>query len=291
MKIKHINLEQICQLDCIYCRRNTYVKNGYRTKSFQSIVSELDTLCRENPDLEEISIRGGGEPTLLPGFIDFCRILNERGLRFSLETDGIALSDSSYLRELIDLGLTCVILNFNSYYPKIYDEITNTTGFYPRIIETLRNLETHSVVTTLNIVILRQNVDHFYKIPFFLKQKFPRLNIRSLTISLVRINSPARDFVKGSFRYSDHAAMISQNILNLERYFVIELGTGAGSFPYCIFPEITARKEGFGAQGKEDDRMHVFIDSCGKCDYRKNCPGISSTYVEIYGSDEFKPIK
>jgi len=286
-----INFEQACEIDCIYCERNQYLKefNGH-VKTYEEIILEIKKGIEENPGLRELFFLGGGEPTQLPEFIKVCEFAHDKGIRFSVETNSLKFSDEEYCRKLVGLGLQSVFLTFNSHQKEAYNMIAQK-DCYQQALLALKNLEKHKVPITMLIVIMKQNLAHFYKIPFFVRKIFPGLSVNQFCFALARINSPASKFKHVSFRLSSHAGFIESAFrLFAKKDVPFGLTEGAGSFPFCIFPGLMKYNPYFINGSGEDDKMHIKTEKCKPCIYKDSCPGIAITYKEVYGDGELKPL-
>lgn len=99
----HWDLGRRCNHDCSYCTANLH-NNHEAHKDYEVLVAFLDDV------LDHAEARGktarfcfaGGEPTLHPRFLDFCRLIRERGHRTLVTTNGTR--GPHYWRELIRLA-------------------------------------------------------------------------------------------------------------------------------------------------------------------------------------------
>jgi len=288
MKSINILFGQGCDIDCIYCKRNYYHAKGVGSRTYEDIIKDIEENAIKHKK-EDISFlfTGVGEPLMLPRFLDVCRKTRSLGISFSLETNGIKLEDFEFCKQLVDLGLERVSITFNSHIPEKYNEIVGGYNYFNDALKAFRNLEKLKIPVDVSIVILKQNLDHFYRIPLFIKQNFPKLKLERIVFHLVRINGPAEMFKDVAFKLSSHAKNIERSILRLRNEgFRIGFASGGGSFPFCFFPELV-KEFNYQINKFNDDKMHVKTRYCKGCRYYDKCPGIASTYLELYDDSEF----
>jgi hypothetical protein len=95
-------------------------------------------------------------------------------------------------------------------------------------------------------------------------------------------------FKEVAFPLSQYYKDIENSIKNLkDSGFNLGFSTSAGAFPFCFFPMLIKSfdydKTNFG-----DDNMHVKTKYCKGCAYYNSCRGVSNTYIELYGEEEFR---
>jgi uncharacterized radical SAM superfamily Fe-S cluster-containing enzyme len=103
-----IEVNTACNLDCPICFADSgHQPDGY-SLTREQVAFMLDTFVRAegNPEVLQFS---GGEPTIHPEIVEFCRMARERGIRFVMvNTNGIRLArDKSFAAELAEHGVHC----------------------------------------------------------------------------------------------------------------------------------------------------------------------------------------
>lgn len=85
----HIELTNICDLNCVFCPKSEMRRPfGYMdTRLTKGIISEIS----DNGVCEKITLHVMGEPTLHPDFFDILSYAQERGLKVGLTTNGAGL--------------------------------------------------------------------------------------------------------------------------------------------------------------------------------------------------------
>jgi len=140
-----------CNLRCSFCA----VPN-------RDIPDEsLDWIKRKISDLVQMGINWigltGGEPTLredLPEIINFIRNTYP-GVLISLVTNGIRLSDATYLKTLIEAGIDFVSLSINDLDEITYQKMNDNSKILAIKLRALENLKKEGIKTGLSIMLLR----------------------------------------------------------------------------------------------------------------------------------------
>ncbi|MEM2115672.1 MAG: radical SAM protein [Candidatus Woesearchaeota archaeon] len=293
MKIFMIFTGQPCEIDCIYCKRNYYhYQNNFKSKSPEDVFNEVLEIIKNNKEDNGdlfFHLTGVGEPLMLSNIREICQIMHENKISFLIETNGIKLKDENFLGELVRLGLKGIILTICSIIEEEYRIITQS-NYFEDVLIAIENIEKFHIPLELSIPILKQNLFTFHLIPIFLKKYYRDLNLQKVNLSLVRINSPTHMFKECSFRISDYSEFIEDRILYLNDLgFVIDFSTSAGVFPFCFFKRLTKK---FKLYNKSYifDGMRQKTVYCLNCFFNFSCPGPSSTYLELYGDEEFKEL-
>jgi molybdenum cofactor biosynthesis enzyme MoaA len=169
-----VNLEQSCQIDCVFCRRKMFYNPEKRPRArevLESIFQSSD---------ESVTFSGGGEPTMEKFLPEYIRFAKRAGKKVMLETNGIALSEKKYAEELASAGLEEVCLTLPSHIPEIYDEIVQTPGAFKKIEEALKNLKSSGIkISHVNIpsTKLNMSLEHFKGLWNFLQEHGERPGI------------------------------------------------------------------------------------------------------------------
>lgn len=280
---------QGCEIDCIYCKRNYYHEKGIGSKTYEDIIKDIREKVKENKDTKiRLRFTGVGEPLMLPELLVVCKEVNKMGIPFDIETNGIKLSDFDLCKKLVALGLENIDLTFQSHIKEVYKTIIGGYDYYEMIIKALENISKLKLGMSLNIPIIKQNIDHFHRVPFFISQNFPKLCLQGTHFHLVRINSPAEMFREAGFPLSKYANQIQNQIFLVKKEgYSVGLSTSAGSFPFCFFP-LLIREFNYDQKKFITDDMHIKTKYCKGCKYYNDCPGVAYTYLELYGEEEFK---
>lgn len=113
----HWNLGKRCNFDCVYCPDSLHDM----TSPHRSLENLIDISQKIENNIDHPYIRvwfTGGEPTVNPAFLDFCRYLNTRP-RFKLGLNSNATRTTDYYLELSDYVNS---LQFSSHFDYCKDD-------------------------------------------------------------------------------------------------------------------------------------------------------------------------
>ena len=105
-----------CNMRCDYCH-NKDLENSSDNIDVKNVINHLR---RRNGLLDAVTITGG-EPTLQPGLIEFCKKIKSMGFKIKLDTNG---TNPDVVKELIDLELVDYIAMDFKTSPKKYQNLS-----------------------------------------------------------------------------------------------------------------------------------------------------------------------
>lgn len=148
-----LNLNRNCNLNCSWC----YAKNAGNQE-----VSVYDA-CRIIDFLVELKVNHltliGGEPTVYKDLDKVLRHAHKNNINVGIVTNGIRLSDKSYLEYLLSCGLKDVGLSLKGYNQ---DNFKKTTGVnsYSNVLKGIQNLKDLNVPFSVSFVIAKDDIKH-----------------------------------------------------------------------------------------------------------------------------------
>ncbi len=132
----YVEITNLCNLSCSTCMRNVW-QVEYGCMSEQTFACLLSGIQAFSPK-PEIFFGGYGEPLSHPGCLDMIEQAKSLGLKVSLITNGILLSEE-VSRRLIELGLDRLWVSLDGASPECYLDIRLGNAL-PGIIENLKRL-------------------------------------------------------------------------------------------------------------------------------------------------------
>lgn len=138
-----------CNFKCPYCYNHELVfdPQGYPNVPRDHIFSFLD----EHADFIDGVVIIGGEPTIHPGLVEFCRSLKDKGLKVKLDTNG---TNPDIMKELLDENLVDYVA-MDVKAPLNQDK-------YSRVVGKKVNGEVAKIKETIQVVI-SSGVDHEFR--------------------------------------------------------------------------------------------------------------------------------
>jgi len=302
-KVKHkvasLKLIPRCNVACIFCTEKIYLQNGqHDTFSLRGLKKIIRDFKRNG---YEYLCFDGGEPTLSPLLL--------HGIRFAyicrfpfigIVTNGINLSDRSFLGRLVRAGLTHVNISIHSLTPCISQKIYG------------KDISIHQKKALENLISYKGSLSYTVKIVF------SAVNHRDIpcTIETIAAYAPTEIVLVNclpnpSDNYPAMLAPIhtaSASIISLIRTFKRkwpDIHLTLENFPYCLipkelWPEIDLSKAipvyltGRGSSDKIITRSKYRHNRmvCVDCFLSKKCQFPLSNYLERFpkSRDKFGPI-
>ena len=136
-----------CNLNCPICHVNAY-DGDYEEPTIDWIKKKLKNFKNVKIGLF------GGEPTLREGLVDIIEAVKESGNVPALHTNGIKISNYSYLKKLKEAGLVEIHLQFDGFDEKTY-QIMRGRRLLDIKRKTLDNIKKLDIPTILQVAISR----------------------------------------------------------------------------------------------------------------------------------------
>ena len=140
-----IPITYACNLDCEMCFLPQRDREDLSVKVVEQAILNFDGRIGFT----------GGEPTLrkeLPHFIRFAR---KHGRQTVLITNGLTLSNDSFVSELEEAGLNNILFSFNGFDDNVYEKIDGRRGLLEAKRKALDVLSRHSLKTCVSTTLCR----------------------------------------------------------------------------------------------------------------------------------------
>ena len=224
-----LELTTKCNHKCIHCYnhwREESVKD--RTLSEEEIEKIINNL--KESEVSSLLITGG-EPMLHPKLMFRAIELGKKaGLKCGVNSN-LTLVTHEIAQELkqLDVGVLTSLLSFD---PVLHDSITKSKGSFQRLINGIKILQEHEVPISINMVVMRPNMEQIYETGKFVHG----LGLRSFRATKVH---PAQ----GSMIFEDiklppeKISSIFENLIKLRE----DLGMNVDSlttYPVCLLKDL-----------------------------------------------------
>lgn len=292
-----IKITFTCNNMCDFCAQGS--KREYvKPKSFSEIKKSLIEAKKMGATTVVFT---GGEPTLHPQIIKIVSEAKKLGYRrLQLQTNGRTLCDEKFLIELIKAGINEISPAVHGPNPLIHDKLTHSPGSFIQTITGIKNAKKHRIYTLTNTVITSLNYKYLPDIAKLLVY----LKVDQFQFAFIHI-------IGRGWENRDWIVPKKSEILPY-LYKALDIGKKAGipcyteAIPYCFmkgYEECIAERmipdgpvfdadifvENYGEYRRNEGK--VKSERCQECIYYTICEGPWREYPEIYGWDEFKPIK
>jgi len=265
-----------CNDHCISC---PVKRRGKRDNpSLDEIKQDIDKIAENSKHLEF----NGGEPMLRDDIFDILDYATD--LEISLLSNVQSFAYAGLAKKISKYNLK-IITTLYGHNSQLHDAITRTPGSFMQKIEGIRNLRAHNVPIELRILIHKMNYRFIGEISDFIINNFSKSDFCMVVIMNPKLSESALK----------HKSSVSINMSKIadELEDPIQQLDDAGfnvvlyHFPFCVLPKMLWEYS-FGLTS--DDSEVSFTDVCKKCDQKKDCARIWTTYLDLFGDSEFKAI-
>lgn len=243
----------------------------------------------------------GGEPTVRKELIDLVRYAKELGyLVIQIQSNGRMFAYRQFCEELILAGANEFSPALNGHSATIHDFLTEVPGSFLQVIKGIQNLKELGQYVINNTVISTKNYQYLPEIAKILID----LNVDQYQFAFVHIAGTA-------WKNKEWLVPKKSEIMSYVKKG-LDIGINAGkivmteAIPYClmdgyedciaekVIPSTAVFEAQYKLKSYEDYRINegkLKGQNCRKCKYFSVCEGPWREYPEMFGWDEFKPVK
>ncbi len=290
-----------CNNKCIFCVQGNkrYIYDDKDTEEMKEILKE----AKENG--HEAVVFTGGEITIredLPKLVSYAKRLGFK--KIQMQTNGRRFAYKNYCKTLIKSGANEFGLALHGATAKIHDKLTRAEGSFKQTTAGIKNLTSMGQWVNVNCVITKPGYKSFPELADLLIS----LGVSQYQFAFIHINRIIKDdpelIEKVVPRKSDVMPYIKKGL---------EKGIDAGvrvmteAIPFCFMkgyeeyiaefgkiPDGTVYDADFNIENYANYRKtkgKEKAEKCKNCKYFAVCEGPWKEYPEIFGWDEFKPVK
>jgi len=243
----------------------------------------------------------GGEPTLHVNILEAIKFAKDLGFQnIQLQTNGRMLAYFDFCKKLIKAGANEFSPALHGSKSEIHDELTTSFGSWQQVVQGIKNLKSLGQYVLTNTVI---NSKNYQDLPN-LAQLFVNLGVDQFQFAFLHILGTAdknKEWIVP--KMSEVMPFVKKGL---------DIGIKAGkvvmteAIPYClmqgyedyiaekIMPETKVVDAEGVIESYADYRWNkgkAKREECKECKFYKVCEGPWKEYPEIFGWEEFKPIK
>ncbi|MDD2227359.1 MAG: radical SAM protein [Clostridia bacterium] len=287
-----------CNNCCKFCiQEQPFYKKDKTTEEIKEILKTNST------DFKGL-ILTGGEVTIRDDVFEIVKFAKQCGYKtIQIQSNGRMFSYMDFCQRMIEAGATEFGISVNGSTEEMHDYLSQTEGSFNQTIQGICNLKKLDKSVCTNTVLTKTNYKDLGNIINMLTE----MGVNGLRISFMQIN----DSIKNNSelidelvpRYKDVKSYVEDAIkIANDKKNKITLG----GFPLC-----TIKKE-FHQNIVEECVPELFVygekelvdfkkmlesgvtrkeENCKHCQFNKDCIGPWLRYVQIFGFDEFIPIK
>lgn len=205
MDLPHIRLSLFgdCNIRCVYCPpwgENRYTINPSLDATY--IKAILERLSHAGFTVVKLT---GGEPTLRKDLIEIVNHAVPLFKEVRLITNGWNLMEIA--SDIARSGLSVVEVSMDAMTQDVFDQITQTSGLYSKVIGGINKCKEVSLPVQINTVVMRQNLNQLARLCDFVQL---RGNTTLKLLELVYYEFPGYQFWKDNFVDSREVVSIVQ---------------------------------------------------------------------------------
>lgn len=288
-----------CNNHCRFC-----VQGNKREIYPDKTTAELKKILREARKKHQGVVFTGGEPTIRKDLPELVRFAKNLGFKIiQIQTNGRMFAYKKYCQELIKQGANEFALALHGHNPELQDKLTTSPGSFIQTTTGIRNLKSLGQRVLTNTVITKPNYEYLPQIAKLLVN----LKVNQFQFAFMHIN---RLILEDPKWIDEIVPRKSKAIPYVKKGLQIGIDAGVGvmteAIPYCFmqgYEDYIAEKvipdgavydatwsiQDYGKYRKTKGKAKG--PNCSKCKYFKICEGPWKEYPQIFGWDEFKPVK
>jgi len=288
-----------CNNHCRFC-----VQGNKRDIYPDKTTGQLKKILKEARKKHEAVVFTGGEPTIrkdLPELVNFAKDLGFESIQ--IQTNGRMFAYKKFCQDLIKNGANEFALALHGNTAQLHDSLTTSPGSFDQTTAGIKNLKSLGQRILMNTVITKPNHKYLPQIAKLLIS----LSVNQFQFAFIHINR----LILQDQKLIDEIVPRKSKIMPYIKEG-LQIGINAGvsvmteAIPYCfmkgyenyiaerVIPDGAVYDATWSIENYKEYRKtegKTKGPNCPKCKYYKVCEGPWKEYPQIFGWDEFKPIK
>jgi len=268
-----------CNNNCIFCSEADEYMKDLKLKTIKQVKEEVSE-ARKHYDFVNFM---GREPTLRKDFIEileFTEKLNFRQVGFT--TNGRLLAYKDFVKKIFAAGVNQIVISLNGATPEVHDSQTRVNGSFSQTIMGIKNildLKKENFSLIINLLLTKMN---YLELPKMINL------VRDLGIKEINIlNAAPLSKRSRSKKIIMKMSELGQYVINVLEDYKTEssLKFLLVEFLPCTLPR-EGRKYFFPCLEKNPEKVRIPL--CQNCLYSDKCDGVLKSYIDLYGTKEFR---
>lgn len=295
-----------CNSACVMCSVKSHGKNCHDGTT-KEIIKDLIKGRKESYERMEFT---GGEPTIRKDILYLIKQARNLGYKeIGLNTNGILLGNKSFCNKLVKTGLTNITFSLHAHNKKLHKIITRTPNSFEQTVAGIKNaLSYKKLVISVVTAVFKTNYQYISQIGKFIhslgvsiwditdlipdgyaKESYDALCVKRAKLSdaLCSLRPLLNDFQAIVF-FALSPCVLPPNILNNKK---VSWVTALGKLE--VEKPITYNQKNFSADSIEKNLIGIQqkkIDICRNCIFTKECAGIWTDYLLLFGDEEIRKL-
>jgi len=250
----------------------------------------------------------GGEPTLRPDLGKIASFARKVGYPcVKVCTNGAKLAKKDFVRHLADSGVNMFDISLHGARARIHDQLVGAKGAFSKVMKAMENVRSLGQELGTNQVVNKLNYETF---PEFFEMAVMKMGINYFNVIFGHYRGTMashRDRLK--VRVSTTAPFIRAGLDVFRREGLPVFSRIVVNYTPCVLPgcqhlmadwELAAERQreplfvldgSRRDMGDMKDEQNVKAPACRKCVFMDRCRGFDREYFELFGAEEFKPLK
>lgn len=244
----------------------------------------------------------GGEPTIHPQFVEILQLAKKLGMRTSIGTIGTRLADPAFAERAVPL-LDEALFSLHGPDAATHDALTRRPGSFARLERAMANARrVPGFRTFVNSVLVRGNAARVEETVALARERGAELLIVSnvtpegageaayadLTLRLDELRPLVPRIVAAAGPMIVRFFGLPACALGDARVYANDLHWNPRvTFEWTRHPDRVSLE---GLYSWLPDRKRAQPPVCGSCSWNRLCHGVFARYVELYGSEELRPM-
>ncbi|MDU1349839.1 radical SAM protein [Clostridium butanoliproducens] len=296
MKNLSIHLTDQCNNSCIFCVVDSY--QGCKEKVNRKLVYNY-LKSNANKGYERVNIHGG-EPTVIPEFLEILEYINEFNYpTISLQTNARLLANMEFAKKVVNKGVDLFVVSIHGKDAQQHDELTTVKGSFEEAIEGIKNVIKLGKKVRINTVVCIQNKDNLVEIIDFCMD----LGVNHINISGMHPTGKAlKNYEKVVPKYEE---IIPQIKAAADAVAKREVACTIEGVPLCLLDEYVKYCIDWDEDKYKLLFRNIILDDydtfmrvqerklgtpCMSCSQAEKCGGVYNEYIMFNNWDEFEPV-
>ena len=289
-----------CNSACIMCSVR-HQGASYHDATTEKIVKDLIRGRGKNYERVDFS---GGEPTVWKDIILLIKQAKKLGYKqIGISTNGILLGEKSFCDKLVKAGLTYVTFSLHAHNKKLNEIITRTPNSFKQTVAGIKNaLSYKNLMINVATAVFKPNYQYLFQIGKFIyslgiscwnitnlmpsglaEKKYKALCVNNTRLSnTLSLLKPLLNNFKKVALFNFSPCIIPPEIINNNK---ICRATFLEKFETADYINLVEKNT-----GNEDNCYIKNIDICLNCIYNKECAGIWTEYLNLFGEKEIRKL-
>jgi len=290
-----------CNNNCVFC-----IQNNSRDQKKTLTTEEVKKILKKNYEISREVVLTGGEVTIRKDIFELVGFAKHCGYEtIQIQSNGRMFFYMDFCKRLIDAGANEFCVSVHGSNPQIYDDLIGVKGGFKQLYQGLSNLKDLKQKICTNVVVTKLN----YKDLANIFKMLSGFNISECDFSFLCVNQNIAKNEKLIEKIVSRYTEVRPYIENcLYERIDNSINVRLEAFPFCVLGEkyhsfvkrlcvpnnvVYEENEVFDFMEKKvmSDIGKEKFEKCKQCKFYDRCEGPWISYVKIFGSDEFNPIK